>query len=23
LVINGHEPGVVDLTGRTLRKLLG
>jgi F420-dependent oxidoreductase-like protein len=23
LVTNGHEPGVVDLTGRTLRKLLG
>ncbi len=23
LVVNGHEPGVVDLAGRTLRKLVG
>ncbi len=23
LVTNGHEPGVVDLAGRTLRKLVG
>lgn len=23
LVTNGHEPGIVDLTGRTLRKLVG
>ncbi len=23
IVVNGHEPGVVDLAGRTLRKLVG